>query len=53
MIKFQHGLIKTLQLLRIVLEKITQAAMARDVARKARDSVEEKELLNFQAYQVN
>ena len=36
-----------------VLEKITQAAMARDVARKARDSVRRKVLLNFQVYQGN
>ena len=31
-----------------VLEKITQAAMARDVARKARDSVRRKGTLNYQ-----
>ena len=38
---------------RVILEKITQAAMARDVARKARDSVREKSALNFQAYREN
>ena len=38
---------------KVVLEKITQAAMARDVARKARDSVRRKEHLNYRAYPVN
>ena len=33
-----------------VLEKITQAAMARDVARKARDGVRRKGTLSFQVY---
>ena len=33
-----------------VLEKITQAAMARDVARKARDSVRRRGLLSYQDY---
>ena len=36
-----------------VLEKISQAAMARDVARKARDSVRRKGTLNYQDFQEN
>ena len=36
-----------------VLEKITQATMARDVARKARDNVRRKELSNYQVSLVN
>ena len=36
-----------------VLEKITQAAMARDVARKARDSVRRKGTLNFRDCQAS
>ena len=39
--KFQPGSTKTHQLQKL-LEKITQAAMARDVARKARDNVRRK-----------
>ena len=38
---------------KVVLEKITQAAMARDVARKARDSVRRKGTLNYQVCQEN
>ena len=38
---------------KVVLEKITQAAMARDVARKARDNVRRKGLLNYQVFQVS
>ena len=38
---------------KVVLEKITQAAMARDVARKARDSVRRKGTFEFQDCQEN
>ena len=36
-----------------VIEKISQAAMARDVARKARDSVRRKGTLSYQDYLEN
>ena len=42
MIKYLCGSIKILQLIKNVLEKITQAAVARDVARKARDNIRRK-----------
>ena len=38
---------------KVVIEKITQAAMARDVARKARDSVRRKGTFEFLVYQAN
>ena len=42
-IKFQFGLIKNPSIIsQNVLEKITQAAIARDVARKARDNIRRK-----------
>ena len=42
---YQSGLIK-IQHCKIVLAKVIQAAMARDVARKARENVQEERTMN-------
>ena len=53
MIKFQCGLTKNPSTIRNVLEKITQAAVARDVARKARDNIRRKGSFEITDFQVN
>ena len=47
MIKFQFGLTVNPSVLRSVLDKVLQAAIARDLARKARDSVRRKGTLEL------
>ena len=50
---YLFGLIKTSTVARIILAKIIQAALARDVARKARETVRRKGALELSGLYVN